>query len=65
MSEEQDRAAALEQRYVQEYSGTEEVLEGLDPDRPAGEQDTEQVKAVAADGATEAEVDEMARDDQG
>ena len=63
MSEEQDRAAALEQQYVTEYSETEEVLEGLDPDRPDAAQSTEQVKAAAADGGTEAQVDEMARDD--
>lgn len=55
-----DEAAELEQRYVAEHAETEELLEGLDPQRDASRQTTEQVKAAAADGGKEAEVDEMA-----
>ena len=55
-----DRAADLEQRYVAEHAETEELLEGLDPDAPSAERTTDQVKAAAADGGKESEVDEMA-----
>lgn len=60
MSEQQDRAAGLEQRYVAEYADSEGLVEGLDPAADGGEQSTDQVKATAADTATEQEVDEMA-----
>ena len=64
MSEEQDRAADLVQRYVEEYAEADEVLEGLDPERPDAGQTTEQVKATAPDADAAAQVDEMARDDR-
>ena len=63
MSEQQDRAEALEQQYVQEYDETEELLEGLDPDRRDADQTTEQVKSVSEGGRSESEVDAMARED--
>ena len=63
MSEQQDRAEALEQQYVQEYDETEELLEGLDPDRRHADQTTEQVKSVSEGGRSESEVDDMARED--
>ena len=63
MSEQQDRAEALEQQYVQEYDETQELVEGLDPERPDARQTTEQVKGVAEGGRAEEQVDEMARED--
>ena len=63
MSEQQDRAEALEQQYVQEYGETEDLVAGLDPDRPDAERTTEQVKGVAEGGRAEEQVDEMARED--
>ena len=63
MSEQQDRAQALEQQYVREYDETEELLEGLDPERRGADQTTEQVKSVAEGGRSEEQVDDMARED--
>ena len=64
MSEQQDKAAALEQRYVEEYADEAVLVEGLDPAAEGSDRSTEQVKAVASDGATEQEVDEMADTDR-
>jgi len=63
MSEQQDKAAGLEQRYVQEYGETEELLEGLDPERPDAGQTTEQVQGISSGGQTEDDVEKMARED--
>ncbi len=56
-----DKAADLEDRYVAEYALTDELLEGLDPDLPGGQQTTDAVEAVGDD--TDDHVEKMARDD--
>jgi hypothetical protein len=56
------RAENLEQRYVGEHQETEELLEGLDPDRPDADRTTDAVEGVASDGA-EDHVETMSRDD--
>ena len=63
MSEQQDKAEGLEQRYVQEYGETEDLLEGLDPERPDAQQTTEKIQGVAQGGQTEDHVEKMARED--
>ena len=56
-----DKAADLEDRYVAEYALTDELLEGLNPDLPGGQQTTDAVEAVGDD--TDDHVEKMARDD--
>ena len=46
MTDPSQRAADLEQQYVNEYEGTEEELTGLDPERSREDQTTERVEAV-------------------
>jgi hypothetical protein len=58
-----DRAENLEQRYVGEHEQTEELLEGLDPDRPDAEKTTGDVEGVAPGGGAEDHVEHMSRDD--
>ena len=58
-----DRAENLEQRYVGEHQETEELLEGLDPDRPDAEKTTDDVEGVAPDGGAADHVETMSRDD--
>ena len=57
------RAENLEQRYVGEHQRTEELLEGLDPDRPDAEKTTGAVEGVASGGDAEEHVETMSRDD--
>ena len=57
------RAENLEQRYVGEHQETEELLEGLDPDRPDAERTTDTVEGVAPGGNAEDHVETMSRDD--
>jgi hypothetical protein len=57
------RAEDLEQRYVGEHERTEELLEGLDPERPEGQQTTGEVEGVARDRNAEEHVESMSRDD--
>ncbi len=59
MSEQQDKAADLGQRYVQEYDETEELVEGLDPASEGSGDTTEAVKGAAADSRTEEQVERM------
>ena len=63
MSDSSDRAANLEQQYVQEYEQTEEVLTGLDPEKSEQEQTTQQVEGVAKDADAEEHVEKMSRND--
>jgi hypothetical protein len=58
-----DRAENLEQRYVGEHEQTEELLEGLDPDRPDAEKTTGDVEGVAPGAGAEDHVESMTRDD--
>ena len=58
-----DRAENLEQRYVDEHGRTEELLEGLDPQRPDAEKTTGKVQGTAKDGKAEDDVDAMSRED--
>ena len=62
MSEQQDKAADLEQRYVAEYQETEDLVEGLDPEASEGSGTAGTVEAVAPDAKTEDEVDRMSRE---
>jgi hypothetical protein len=57
------RAENLEQRYVGEHQETEELVEGLDPDRPDAEKTTGTVEGVSPGGSAEDHVDAMSRDD--
>jgi hypothetical protein len=57
------RAENLEQRYVGEHQQTEELLEGLDPDRPDAEKTTGAVEGVASGGDAEEHIETMSRDD--
>jgi hypothetical protein len=58
-----DRAENLEQRYVGEHERTEELLEGLDPDRPDAEKTTGDVEGVAPGEGAGDHVETMSRDD--
>jgi hypothetical protein len=58
-----DRAESLEQRYVGEHEETEELLEGLDPERSDAEKTTGTVEGVSPGGAAEDHVESMSRDD--
>jgi hypothetical protein len=57
------RAEEIEQRYVGEHERTEELLEGLDPERPDAEKTTERIQGAAPGGRTEDDVERMSRDD--
>lgn len=61
MSDQRDKADALEQRYVAEHAEDEQLVEGLDPEKPREDQTVDQV-AAGGDGAGE-ELEQMARDD--
>lgn len=63
MSDSSDRAANLEQQYVQEYEQTEEVLTGLDPDKAEQDRTTQQVEGVAKDDDAAEHVEKMSRND--
>lgn len=58
-----ERAEDLEQRYVGEHERTEELLEGLDPERPDQHQTTDEVEGVARDRTAEDHVESMSRED--
>ncbi|MEJ2870719.1 hypothetical protein WCD74_23350 [Actinomycetospora sp. OC33-EN08] len=64
MTDPSQRAADLEQQYVNEYEGTEEALTGLDPDRPDEKQTKDRIEAVAKDGEAEDHVEKMADEDR-
>ncbi|GLZ55980.1 hypothetical protein [Actinomycetospora sp. NBRC 106378] len=64
MTDPSQRAADLEQQYVNEYEGTEEELTGLDPERSSDDQTTERVEAVAKDADAEDHVEKMADGDR-
>ncbi|MDL5160538.1 hypothetical protein [Actinomycetospora termitidis] len=64
MSDPSQRAADLEQQYVNEYEGTEEALTGLDPDRDDSDQTKDRIEAVAKDDQTADEVEKMADEDR-
>lgn len=64
MTDPSQRAADLEQQYVNEYEGTEEELTGLDPDRPEQDRTTDRVEAVAQDAEAEDHVEKMADGDR-
>lgn len=64
MSDPSQRAADLEQQYVNEYEGTEEELTGLDPDRPEQDQTKDRIEAVAKDADAEDDVEKMADGDR-
>lgn len=57
------RAEDLEQRYVGEHERTEELLEGLDPERPDAAKTTGDVEGVAPGRGAEEHVESMSRDD--
>lgn len=63
MSDSSDRAANLEQQYVQEYEDTEEVLKGLDPGAADEDQTKQQVEGVAKDADAAEHVEKMSRND--
>ena len=63
MSDPATRAEEIEQRYVGEHERTEELLEGLDPERPDDEQTTGHVAAVGRDERTGGHVESMSRED--
>jgi hypothetical protein len=63
MSDAAKRAEEIEQRYVGEHERTEELLEGLDPERPDDEKTTGKVEAVGKDGHAEDHVASMSRED--
>ena len=63
MSDSSDRAANLEQQYVQEYEQTEEVLTGLDPEKSEQDQTKQQVEGVAKDSDAAEHVEKMSRND--
>ncbi|WP_018332739.1 hypothetical protein [Actinomycetospora chiangmaiensis] len=64
MTDPSQRAADLEQQYVNEYEGTEEELTGLDPDRSEQAQTKDRVEAVAKDEDAEDHVEKMADGDR-
>ncbi len=57
------RAENLEQRYVDEHQRTEELLEGLDPEKSDADKTTGDVEGVAQGGNAEDHVESMSRDD--
>jgi hypothetical protein len=57
------RAENLEQRYVGEHQETEEILEGLDPERPDAQKTTGDVEGVAPGSDAEGHVESMSRED--
>jgi hypothetical protein len=63
MSDPADRAENIEQRYVAEHERTEELLEGLDPERDDAEKTTGDVEGVAKDDRSAGHVESMSRDD--
>jgi len=58
-----DRAENLEQRYVGEHEETEQLLEGLDPERADEDKTTGTVEGVSPGGTAEDHVERMSRDD--
>lgn len=58
-----ERAGELEQRYVDEYQGIENLLEGLDPEQQEERPSTDEVRSVAGDRETERDVEAMNRND--
>lgn len=63
MSDAAKRAEEIEQRYVRGHERTEELVEGLDPERPDAEKTTEKIQGAAPGGKAEDDVERMSRDD--
>lgn len=57
MSEQRRNADDIEQRYVAEYRDAEELVEGLDPDKPRERKTVDEVEAVGDD--VEDDIEEM------
>ncbi|MCD2191021.1 hypothetical protein [Actinomycetospora soli] len=64
MSDPAQRAANLEQQYVDEYEDTEQALTGLDPDKDERDQSKDRIEAVAKDSEAEEHVETMADEDR-
>ncbi|WP_433802291.1 hypothetical protein [Actinomycetospora sp. CA-084318] len=64
MTDPAQRAANLEQQYVDEYEDTEQALTGLDPAKDEADQTTDRIEAVAKDSDAEQHVETMADDER-
>ncbi|GAA4820792.1 hypothetical protein GCM10023201_02870 [Actinomycetospora corticicola] len=64
MTDPSQRAANLEQQYVNEYEGTEQALTGLDPEKDEENQTKDRIEAVAKDEQAEDHVEKMADGDR-